>query len=143
MSRKADVETAVAELLPVVGQFQRRLRAVSNTRELSWTQVAIMGRLEQVGAMTIADLARAEAVKPQSMGMTLAAMEEEGLVERRPDPNDGRQILFGLTEEGLDTRKQVKLAKHEWLVAAVAKLSQSEQETLVAAVDLLRRLESL
>jgi DNA-binding MarR family transcriptional regulator len=34
-------------------------------------------------------------VKPQSMGGTLAAMEEEGLVERQPHPTDGRQILYG------------------------------------------------
>lgn len=92
--------------------------------------------------MTIADLARAEAVKPQSMGTTLAAMEGEGLVERKPHPEDGRQVLFGLTAEGYETRRQVKLAKHDWLMAAVAKLSPAEQETLISAVSLIRRLES-
>ena len=38
-------------------------------------------------------------MKPQSMGGTLAAMEEEGLVERRPHPTDRRQILFTLTAD--------------------------------------------
>ncbi|WP_243042323.1 MarR family winged helix-turn-helix transcriptional regulator [Dyella sedimenti] len=137
------LETSVADLLAVTGQLTRRLRAVSNTRELTWSQVAIMARLEEAGPMTTADLARAEAVKPQSMGGTLAAMEEEGLVERRSHPTDGRQILYALTDEGLEARQQVSLAKRDWLLAAVSQLSPAEQETLVEAVDIIRRLGDL
>lgn len=137
------LETSVAGLLAVTGQLTRRLRAVSNTRELTWSQVAIMARLEEAGPMTTADLARAEAVKPQSMGGTLAAMEEEGLVERRSHPTDGRQILYALTDEGLEARQQVSLAKRDWLLAAVSQLSPAEQETLVEAVDIIRRLGDL
>ena len=137
------LEVAVADLLSVTGQLTRRLRAVSNTRELTWSQVAIMARLEEVGPMTTADLARAEAVKPSSMGGTLAAMEEEALVERQPHPTDGRQILYALTNEGWEARKKVSLAKRDWLLAAVAQLSSAEQKTLVDAVDIIRRLGDL
>jgi len=143
VSKQTVLEVAVADLLSVTGQLTRRLRAVSNTRELTWSQVAIMVRLEEAGPMTTADLARAEAVKPQSMGGTLAVMEEEGLVERRPHPTDGRQILYGLTKEGMEAREKVSLAKHDWLLAAVAQLSSTEQKTLVEAVDIIRRLGDL
>jgi DNA-binding MarR family transcriptional regulator len=136
---RKNLEIAVTELLSVTGQLTRRLRAVSNTRELTWSQVAIMARLEEAGPMTTADLARAESVKPQSMGGTLAAMEEEGLVERQPHPTDGRQILYALTDEGREARTKVSLAKREWLLAAIAQLSRSEQKTLLAAVDIIRR----
>ena len=137
------LEGAVTELLSVTGQLTRRLRAVSNTRELTWSQVAIMARLEEVGPMTTADLARAEAVKPQTMGVTLAAMESEGLVERQPHPTDGRQILYALTDEGMDARKKVSLAKRDWLLAAISQLSPAEQKTLVEAVDIIRHLGDL
>ena len=140
--RKA-LEAAVSDLLSVTGQLTRRLRALSNTRELTWSQVAIMAKLEEAGPMTTADLARAEAVKPQSMGGTLAAMEGEGLVERQPHPSDGRQILYALTKEGLETRRKVSLAKRDWLLGAIAQLSPAEQKTLVAAVDIIRRLGDL
>jgi DNA-binding MarR family transcriptional regulator len=140
--RKA-LEAAVSDLLSVTGQLTRRLRALSNTRELTWSQVAIMAKLEEAGPMTTADLARAEAVKPQSMGGTLAAMEAEGLVERQPHPSDGRQILYALTKEGLETRRKVSLAKRDWLLGAIAQLSPAEQKTLVAAVDIIRRLGDL
>jgi len=102
-----------------------------------------MARLEEAGPLTTADLARAESVKPQSMGGTLAAMEEEGLVERQPHPTDGRQILYALTDEGREARKKVSLAKREWLLAAIAQLSRGEQKTLLAAVDIIRRFGNL
>src|SRR3984957_12925771 len=119
---RKNLEIAVTVLLSVTGQLTRRLRAVSNTRELTWSQVAIMARLEEAGPLTTADLARAESVKPQSMGGTLAAMEEEGLVERQPHPTDGRQILYALTDEGRDAKKKVSWAKGDWLVAAMRQL---------------------
>jgi DNA-binding MarR family transcriptional regulator len=140
---RKNLEIAVTELLSVTGQLTRRLRAVSNTRELTWSQVAIMARLEEAGPLTTADLARAESVKPQSMGGTLAAMEEEGLVERQPHPTDGRQILYALTDEGREARTKVSLAKREWLLAAIAQLSRAEQKTLLAAVDIIRRFGNL
>lgn len=140
---RKNLEIAVTELLSVTGQLTRRLRAVSNTRELTWSQVAIMARLEEAGPLTTADLARAESVKPQSMGGTLAAMEEEGLVERQPHPTDRRQILYALTDEGREARTKVSLAKREWLLAAIAQLSRAEQKTLLAAVDIIRRFGNL
>ena len=140
---RKNLEIAVTELLSVTGQLTRRLRAVSNTRELTWSQVAIMARLEEAGPLTTADLARAESVKPQSMGGTLAAMEEEGLVERQPHPTDRRQILYALTDEGREARRKVSLAKREWLLAAIAQLSRAEQKTLLAAVDIIRRFGNL
>jgi DNA-binding MarR family transcriptional regulator len=140
---RKNLEVAVTELLSVTGQLTRRLRAVSNTRELTWSQVAIMARLEEAGPLTTADLARAESVKPQSMGGTLAAMEEEGLVERQSHPTDGRQILYALTDEGREARRKVRLAKREWLLAAIAQLSLAEQKTLLAAVDIIRRFGNL
>jgi hypothetical protein len=41
-------------------------------REFSWTQKAVLSRLEKDGPATAADLARAEGVKPQSMALILA-----------------------------------------------------------------------
>jgi DNA-binding MarR family transcriptional regulator len=133
-------EPAVAELSLAIGQLIRRLRMETNPDELSWSQTATLARLDKVGAMTTADLARAEFVKPQSMGTTLADLEQAGLVQRRPHPTDGRQVLFELTAEGMEARRQRNIAKREWLLAAMAKLDPAEQQTLLAAAALLKRL---
>jgi DNA-binding MarR family transcriptional regulator len=133
-------EPAVAELSLAIGQLVRRLRMEANPGELSWSQITTLARLEKGGAMTTADLARAEFVKPQSMGTTLADLEQAGLVQRRPHPTDGRQVLFELTAEGVEARRQRNIAKREWLLAAMARLDPAEQQTLMAAAALIKRL---
>ncbi len=85
-------ETAVTELSLAIGQLVRRLRMEANPGELTWSQIATLARLDKAGWMTTADLARAELVKPQSMGTTLADLEQAGLVQRRPHPTDGVNV---------------------------------------------------
>jgi len=99
-----------------------------------------MSRLEKNGPATTADLARAEGVKPQSMGATIAALEELGMVERKPHPTDGRQVNIELTAKGAAVRKRAGDAKRTWLAQAVAQLDERERETLFAAGEIIRRL---
>jgi DNA-binding MarR family transcriptional regulator len=133
-------EPAVAELSLAIGQLVRRLRMEANPGELTWSQSTTLARLDKAGAMTTADLARSEFVKPQSMGTTLADLEQAGLVQRRPHPTDGRQVLFELTAEGTEARRQRNIAKREWLLAAMERLEPVEQQTLIAAAALIKRL---
>jgi DNA-binding MarR family transcriptional regulator len=134
------LETAVTELSLAIGQVLRRLRTESNPDGLTWSQTVALSRLKKAGPMTTADLARAESVKPQSMGATLAELEREGLVKRHPHPTDGRQVLFALTAEGVEARRKRSAAKQKWLLAAIAKLDPAEQQTLMSAVALIKRL---
>ncbi|HVI54525.1 MAG TPA: MarR family transcriptional regulator [Luteibacter sp.] len=134
------VDIAAADLLTACGQLVRRLRAETNNQELSWSQMAVLARLESAGPMSIADMARAESVKPQSMGVTLSVMEDEGLLERRPHPTDGRQFLFALTVAGVEARRRVRAAKQTWLAGAVATLTADEQRDLLTAAAVIRRL---
>lgn len=133
-------ETVVSALTQAIGQILRRLRADANPGGLNVSQTAALARLDETGGATTADLARAEAMKPQSMSTILASLEEEGLVERRPHPSDGRQILFSLTARGAEARRKRSMAKQEWLLAAVAKLDPAEQQTLLSAAVLIRSL---
>jgi len=134
------LETLVAELSLAVGQLLRRLRAETNPDGLTWSQTVALSRLEKAGPMTTADLARAESVKPQSMGATLAELEREGLVERHAHPTDGRQVLFALTGNGIEARRKRSAAKQKWLLAAMAKLDRDERQTLMSAAALIGRL---
>jgi DNA-binding MarR family transcriptional regulator len=133
-------EPAVTELSLAIGKLVRRLRTEANPGELTLSQSTTLARLDRSGAMTTADLARSEFVKPQSMGTTLADLEQEGLVQRRPHPTDGRQVLFELTAAGIEARRKRNLAKREWLLAAMERLDPDEQQTLLAAAALIRRL---
>ena len=133
-------EPTVTELSLAIGKLVRRLRMEANPGELTMSQSTTLARLDRSGAMTTADLARSEFVKPQSMGTTLADLEQEGLVQRRPHPTDGRQVLFELTAAGVEARRKRNLAKRDWLLAAMERLNPAEQQTLFAAATLIKRL---
>lgn len=134
------LDAAVTDLSLAVGQLLRRLRAESNPDGLTWSQTIALARLEKAGPTATAELARLESVKPQSMGATLAELEREGLVERQPHPTDGRQVLFALTDAGLEARRKRNAAKQKWLQAAIARLDPGERDTLSAAAVLIKRL---
>jgi DNA-binding MarR family transcriptional regulator len=133
-------DASVADFVHAVGLLVRRARAVSAAQELSWSESAVMGRLDRDGAATTADLARAEAVRPQSMGATIAPLEERGLVARKPHPTDGRQVNIVLTAKGAAVRKSSKDAKRTWLAQAIAGLDDKDRETLFAAGEIIKRL---
>jgi DNA-binding MarR family transcriptional regulator len=133
-------DNAVNDFGHAIGLLVRRVRAAAASHELSLTEAAVMSRLANGGPATTADLARAESVKPQSMGATIAALEEMGLVERKPHPTDGRQVNIALTSKGAAVRKSAKDAKRTWLAQAIARLDEEEQEKLFAASEIIQRL---
>jgi DNA-binding MarR family transcriptional regulator len=100
----------------------RRVRAAADSDELSLTESMVIARLAKDGPATTADLARAEGMKPQSMGTAVAALEEMGAVERKPHPTDGRQVNIARTTNGAVLRKSAKDAKLAWLVQVIALL---------------------
>ena len=139
MPRKT-FEIAVLDFTQAIWLLVRRVRAAAASQELSLTESAVMARLARDGPATTADLARAEGMKPQSMGTTVAALEELGIVERKPHPTDGRQVNLELTAKGAALRKSAKDARQTWLAQAIAKLDERERETLFKAGDIVRRL---
>jgi DNA-binding MarR family transcriptional regulator len=137
---RRNLEAAVAELTQSIGLLVRRVRAAAASHELSLSESSVMGRLATDGAATTAELARAESVKPQSMGATIAALEERGLVERKPHPTDGRQMNIHLTAKGAAVRKSIREAKRTWLAQAITQLDEEEQEILFQAGDIIKHL---
>jgi DNA-binding MarR family transcriptional regulator len=133
-------DVAVIDLTQAIGLLVRRVRAAAASHELSLTESAVMKRLATDGPATTADLARAEGMRPQSMGTTIATLEEMGMVARKPHPTDGRQVNIELTAKGAAVRKSARDAKRTWLAQAIAELDERDRETLFAAGEIIKRL---
>ncbi|MGA6152996.1 MarR family winged helix-turn-helix transcriptional regulator [Stenotrophomonas sp. NPDC087984] len=134
-------ERIAVDLAAVVSQLMRRMRAASSQGALTPSQRAVISRLYTEGPTTTAALARAELVRPQSMRMILAALEEQTLVERAPHPTDGRQVVFSITDLGREAITSVRQAKQSWLLDAIdTRLDADERRTLAEATELLKRL---
>ncbi|HEV3053169.1 MAG TPA: MarR family transcriptional regulator [Solirubrobacteraceae bacterium] len=130
-----------SDLRLVLGQLMRRLRA---EHSFSLSQGAVLGRLDREGPLGTVELASAERVRPQSMGQTLAELEAQGLVVRRPHETDRRRTLIDLTDDGRRVLAEDRKRRIGWLAEAIDReLSAEEQETLDRAVALLARLAEL
>jgi DNA-binding MarR family transcriptional regulator len=142
MIAQKNSEVAVEDFAMALGLLLRRIRADAppELQEFSWTQQAVLRRLERHGPATAADLARAEGVKPQSMGTALGLLEKMGLVERKAHPTDGRQINIKLTARGITLRRKTKEARHAWLSRAIAELGRQEQITVFKAGELFKHM---
>lgn len=130
-----------AELRGVVSKLKRRLREQAGVGDLTQSQTSALLRLEKDGPSTTSALARAEAMRPQSMAAIVAALEAADLVSGAPDPTDGRQTLLSLTEACRTWLREGRAARQDWLAGAIeARLSAAEQQELAAAIRLLERL---
>jgi DNA-binding MarR family transcriptional regulator len=142
MPRKT-LDLELTDFIQAMGLLVRRVRAAAASHELSLTESAVLARLDKDGPATTAELARAEGMKPQSMGTAIAVLEEMGIVGRKPHPTDGRQMNITLTAKGAAVRKSAKDAKRTWLAQAVAQLDEQEREILFAAGGIIKRLAEL
>ncbi len=102
------------------------------------TQFAAMAKLAAGEEISQNLLGRMTAMDPATIKGVIARLEERGLVERLPDPDDQRRVRVRLTAEGraampalLDKAKAIS-------AATLAPLSREEAERLLA---LLARLD--
>ncbi|EXU64354.1 MarR family transcriptional regulator [Streptomyces sp. PRh5] len=140
-----DVNVIASELQSSLGLFVRWFRRPSQG-EPTLPEISALSRLEHVGSATASDLARAEQITPQSMGATLAGLEERGFVERRPHPLDGRRVVMSVTGAGRLALRNRRGTRAEQLAKALLAggFTRAELDTLAAAAPLMKRLgESL
>ena len=140
-SDDTQIAAIATELRVLVGQFKRRFREKVNLGDLTPSQLGVLRRLDSDGPATVTTLARAEGMRPQSMGANIAVLEAAGLISGTPDPNDGRQTILSLTTACKEKVKVGRMACDGWLIEAIQKtLSSAEQHELARAVELLKRL---
>jgi DNA-binding MarR family transcriptional regulator len=133
--------TIAEELRTIASMLKRKLREQGHTEDLTPSQASALVRLEKDGPMTTSALARAEGMRPQSMGALLSALESTGLVVGRSDPSDGRQTIFSLTDRCRALIEEGRAARQDWLTRTVeAKFSHDEQSQILSAIALLKRL---
>jgi DNA-binding MarR family transcriptional regulator len=137
MATETDAAPLASELRVVLGQLIRRLRA---EHRFPISHGAVLGRLDREGERSVSDLAVAERVRPQSMAQTVGDLEGDGYVARRPDPDDGRRALVGLTAAGRAELAADRQRREGWLVRAIEDLPAEDRLTVERAIVLLRQL---
>jgi DNA-binding MarR family transcriptional regulator len=143
MTDQDDTQAAAAALHAAVSLFTRRARE-GKSGELSLPEKSALSRLDRKGPDTTAGLARWEEISPQAMGVTVAALEERGYLERSPDPTDGRRSILTITEKGVAAIRANRGLLTERITTALdEQFTPDELELLRRAAPVIERLAEL
>lgn len=132
---------ASREVRTVISRLRRRILNAAEAEDITLGQASVLTRLSGEQGVTASELASAEGVRHQSMTATVASLAASGLVERRPDPDDGRRLLIALTAEGRRRVEEGRQARQEWLAGGLQeKCTEEERRAVIAAMTVLDRL---
>jgi DNA-binding MarR family transcriptional regulator len=117
------------------------LRTV-NPSGRSVTALLTLRRLDDEGGCRITDLAASEHVAQPTMTVLVRRLEQDGLVERTPDPDDARASQITLTAAGRAELHAVREARAALLAARLEAVDPAAREALAAAIPALDDLLS-
>ena len=131
-----------AHLRMAIVRTARRLRqeAAAETSGLTPTSVAALATIERHGPLTPSEIAAIERVKRPTITRTLGCLEREGLIDRAPDPEDGRSSLVSVNGAGRERLRRLRSRKNAYLAKRMRDLSDEEVETLERAAEILERM---
>jgi len=118
----------------------RRLRAAAAEEGLSPAQSGVLATLVRQGPMRAGDLAAAETVNPTMLSRILAHLEDGGLIERTPDPDDARSTVARATTAGKRLIGRLRALRAAVLHERLAELTPDQVAALSAALPALEAL---
>jgi DNA-binding MarR family transcriptional regulator len=102
-------------------------------------QARAIGILRRHGGMRLNELSDHLRIAPRSTTEVVDALQDHGLAERSPDPQDRRAIVVTLTAEGERVGQAVRSAHAAEGETFFGKLSEADRETLARILRSLRR----
>ena len=134
-----EARAAVARrLTPVVLRIGRRIRPTSG--ELSAGHFSTLATLHRHGPQRPSDLARTERFAPPAVARVVGALEDRGLVTRRPSPDDARSSLIEITAEGVRLLMAIRHEQAEAVARLLEALDDEELAVLARAIEPLERV---
>jgi DNA-binding MarR family transcriptional regulator len=141
---RPDLDTSGVEVLWRISFLYKDLRRSTGRRlskvDLPTWAFDVLASLRRQGPpfqMSPTELCNASMLTSGAMTNRLDRLEDTGLVERHPDPDDRRSLNVQLTDKGKDLIDKALEIRFEHANQALASLSESERSQLVG---LLRKL---
>ncbi|OWJ68102.1 MarR family winged helix-turn-helix transcriptional regulator [Inquilinus limosus] len=106
-------------------------------QDLTATQWAVLAKLLERGPCSQNRLGRRTAMDAATIKGVVDRLGRRGLIETRPDPEDGRRLEVALSPAGQALAERVAPLAHRITAETLAPLTEAEQAALI---DLLRKL---
>jgi DNA-binding MarR family transcriptional regulator len=133
--------TLGSQLRLAVLRLSRRLRQ-QTAGDVTASQLSALSAVAKHGEVSLGELAAIERIAPPSMTRIAAALEEQGLLERRADAADRRVARVVVSTAGEALLAENRTRRDAFLAARLQDLTPEERAILAKAVPLLERLAS-
>jgi len=134
-----DIEL-VARLRGVIGRLARQLNDTSTGEGLTPTQYSVLGLVRGRGPLGLAELAELEGLNPTMLSRVVRALDDGGLIRRRPDPSDLRAARVEITPEGELVHERVREHRTRVLSGCLERLPAETADVLLSAVPAMEAL---
>ena len=115
----------------------RWLREADRASPVSAAELSALSVLVHAGPLSLSALAQLEQVQPPSMSRTVRGLEKRDLVDRAPDPRDGRAVRLSATPAGREILEAGRERRLSVLQEQLDELSDEEVERIRNTLDLL------
>jgi DNA-binding MarR family transcriptional regulator len=133
----------VDRLTTVIEDFNTIFIRLPSVRRFNFSTLSVLHTLDRTGPMRLTDLLPTEQLKQPALTSLVAKLEHDGLLQRHPDPSDGRASLISLTGSGREIVRSRHAHRVAKLTALVDRLTPEERAVLAGSVDVLHRLTEL
>jgi DNA-binding MarR family transcriptional regulator len=127
----------------VVASARVTRMASRDVSALPHAAMRLLGRLDELGATRISDLAKADRTSQPTMSTLVQRQEEQGWVRREADPADSRASLISLTEAGYAELQRARQEAGAAVAARLRQLPATDVATLEAAVAVMHKILTL
>lgn len=127
-STTADLAAAFSELGPAWGRW---ITACTPDASVSYSRMRLLRVLQQDGDRTMTQLAVSLNVAQRRITSLVLGLTEDALVERRPNPDDGRSSVISLTDRGREHLSQTWAQFQADIAAVFEDLGEEEQHQLL------------
>jgi DNA-binding MarR family transcriptional regulator len=137
-------DLGVEAFTAAIESFNRFYIRLPALEKRSFTTLSVLDTLAfSDGPIRLTDLTKTEQVSQPGITQLVTRLERDGLVERRPDPNDRRAVRVHITEAGRRIGRSRAGDRARHLRPLIAQLTPDQRRAIANALPALTRLAAL
>ena len=133
-TRLGDLVEVLTELVPNWSQW---VQGCAPNETLSYIRLRLLHALQCHGEQTMSQLATRLGITQRRITALVDALESDGLVARKPHPNDGRSVIVSLSAFGRDQVDANWQERQAEIRTVFGDLTNKQQKQLLAATTAL------
>lgn len=133
-------DDGVVRLRRAISWLARQLNASATGAGLTPSQASVLSVIVRRGPLSLAELTNLEALNPTMLSRVVSKLQSMELIDRTPDPDDGRSAWVAATDRGSALDAQVKAERAVVVSQCLEQLTEEQEAHLAAAIPALEDL---